>query len=267
MKFPLRIAAFVLPLLAMTMNMAPVAMAVESAERESRVHPWNCEAWLARIDELLVADESLENEIGRLYAEPGLQFCITRQVRVSSDRERRDWDFFEVPDWSFLAWMLRTLAIVALLSLCLWLIWRWRAFASGIIRGRQAPRSASAAPERAHLDEPADLPHDIPAAAQAAWQENRPRLAMSLLYRGAARALLPDLDTQQSRTERELLNTLKSRKTSVAVLSYMNRLINHWLRMAWADQPPSQKDFDLLCKQWARHCRATTGPTVKAQPS
>ncbi|MFU8831579.1 MAG: hypothetical protein ACNA7J_05415 [Wenzhouxiangella sp.] len=242
--------------LALAITVAPDAFA--DSDPQIRIHPDQCEDWQTHIDALVESDDSLDNDIGHLYADPALRFCQPRQVRVGADREWNwDWNFFDLPDWSLLAWVVRALAIAALASLCIWLAWRWRAYTSRIRSSRGAPRPASEAPERGRLVNPFELPDDVPAAAQAAWQDNQPRLAMSLLYRGAASALLPR-HAQQSRTEREVLHTLKANNASLAVVSYMNRLIKHWLRMAWANQPPSEKDFALLCQQWSRHCRRTS---------
>ncbi|MFU8831741.1 MAG: hypothetical protein ACNA7J_06245 [Wenzhouxiangella sp.] len=243
-----------LVLLVLALTTAPAT--ADSPEPDFRITPYQCEDWQSLIDELVQSDDSLDNEIGRLYAEPGMRFCEARQVRVTSDFNL-NWDFFDLPNWSFLAWVLRALAITALLGLCAWLAWRWRGFATRMTKTNHLPRSASVTSERAQLDDEAGLPDDIPAAALAAWQQNRPRLAMSLLYRGATMALLPD--AHQSRTEREVMQALKGNKTSLADLGYMTRLIDHWLRVAWADQPPTQAEFDLLCRQWSHHCRGTGG--------
>ncbi len=241
-------------LVLLVLALTTASATADSPEPDFRITPYQCEDWQSRIDDLVQSDDSLDNEIGRLYAEPGMRFCEARQVRATSDFNM-NWDFFNLPDWSILAWVLRALAIAALLGLCAWLAWRWRDFAIRMAKTNHVPRSASVASERAQLDDAAGLPDDIPAAALAAWQKNRPRLAMSLLYRGATMALLPD--AHQSRTEREVMQALKDNKASLAVLGYMTRLIDHWLRVAWADQPPTQTEFDLLCQQWSHHCRDT----------
>lgn len=95
------------------------------------------------------------------------------------------------------------------------------------------------------------LPADIPAHARSAWQAGQHRAALSLLLRGSLLKLLQDFDCEffASDTERECVTRVT--QTAPALQShFLSRLVEQWLRLAYAKQAPQADEFDALCEQW-----------------
>lgn len=234
----------------------------EQADNEAvqRISPRNCEAWQEKVDQLQASDDEFERSLGELYAQPELTFCRSERRRVSAERESRNWNI-NFPDLGILAPLARVLMIALLIGLCLWLVWRWRRYLPGRAEPGKAGRQPPVGARTTRINEDSPLPADIPGAARAAWHDDQPRLAMSLLYRGAVHALLARQHREQARTEREVLDSLRALGPDAETLGYMQGLVNHWLRTAWADQPPAPETFAQLHQQWSVHCRPGTGQT------
>lgn len=225
-------------------------------EQPRPLTPYNCEEWNQHIEQLQDSDSSLERELGELYGQAELQFCQVESVRVTRTRDT-DWSL----DWlnfSGLAWLMRTLAIMLMLGLVLWLAWRWRAHFSAALSSRES-RKPLPGPRTRRTKKPSALPDDIPGAAMAAWQAGHQREAMSLLYRGAVARLLPEKRIVAARTEREILTALEQSTDKPETLAWMKALVNGWLKTAWANRPPDDSDFMELHRQWSRYCPARTG--------
>jgi hypothetical protein len=231
----------------------------EEPAPEQQIYPYQCEKWQSRVQALQDSNDSTEQELGRLLAEPELQFCQTERVRVSEpDKDSEPWFDFDL-DFSSLAGILRVLAIAALIGLALWLAWRWRPES---FRSPSAEYSRRSVPTNQHgrlAEETAPLPTDIAQAAERAWNEGQHRLAMSLLYRGAVARLLPEQDRSKARTEREILADIRSRPHAKPLIAFVTTLTRLWQQTAWASQPPEADRFIALRQEWQDHFERRTG--------
>lgn len=232
------------------------AVADEPESPERPLSPFMCEDWHEHVEALQGSGDQLERQLGDFYARDEMQFCQVRTVRVTEEREL-DWDF-NWPQWGIVAWLMRALAIAALMGLVIWLAWRWhQRFEKE--RSRSDRRRPPPGPRTRTAEPYAALPEDIPTAAMQAWQAARPREAMSLLYRGAVIRLLPEKRINEARTEREIIAALKQASTNRDTLAWMKALVNAWLGTAWANRPPDEQEFLDLHRQWSQHCPTRPG--------
>ncbi len=223
--------------------------ALQAQAEEAGGQALSCETRGAYIESLSSADDPLKRRLGQLYGEPDAQFCRTIRVRVSPDNDPA-WDL-SLPDLSALAWLLRALAIILLLAACIWLIANWRRAGPASPEPDNIGRARRM--ERRAWRQPDSPPDDIPAAALSAWSGGDPRLALSLLYRGAVTALLPG-DAANSATEGEVLRAIKAAPTGPETEAWMQQLTSAWQRTAWASQTPGNAEFQALHQAWNRHC-------------
>lgn len=103
---------------------------------------------------------------------------------------------------------------------------------------------------------PDSLPADIVGAARAALAAGNAAAALGLLYRGALCALVHSaaVDLRPGDTEGECW-----RRAAPALRAggadYFRRLLDAWLRTAYAHRPPQQAELQSLCEQWPLHFR------------
>ncbi len=95
------------------------------------------------------------------------------------------------------------------------------------------------------------LPADLLAAARAAWLTGAAREAVSLLYRGSLVSLLSryQVPLEFSDTEDDCLTRAESHAPP-PVIEYLRRLTRLWTRLAYANESPTEADFDHLCREW-----------------
>ena len=235
--------------------LASAALA-DNDEQPRPLTPYDCEEWNRHIETLQDSGLSLERELGELYGRPDLQFCQVQSVRVTQTRDT-DWSL-DWLDFSGVAWLMRSLAIVLLLGLVLWLAWRWRDHFRAARSSRES-RKPPPGPKTRRAETLSALPDDIPGAALAAWQTGHQREAMSLLYRGAVARLLPEKRIIEAQTEREVITALKQASENPETLAWMKDLVNGWLKTAWANRPPNDPEFMELQRQWSHYCPARPG--------
>lgn len=103
------------------------------------------------------------------------------------------------------------------------------------------------------LDE-ASLPADVIEAARAAWPE-QPRVAFSLLYRGALAYLVRvrGLRISESATEGECVWIVRGRMADLAV--DFEELTRVWQRLAYGRRIPEDRVFHELANRWERILR------------
>jgi hypothetical protein len=122
---------------------------------------------------------------------------------------------------------------------------------------RGGPRTENprrAAPETVFgLDvRPEALPADLARlAAQAALQD--PRMALSLLYRGALATLIhrDRLPIEDGDTEGDCLHRVRGR-SSAELADYFARLVDAWSQTAYAGRTPDGASVQQLCSDWPR---------------
>ncbi len=220
---------------------------IHAQEPESKA--LDCETRDTYIESLQQADDPHRQRLGRLFAEPDAQYCQTIRVRVTPERDF-DWDL-SLPGLSALAWLVRGIAVLLLLAGCIWLLLNWRR--ARPVLARTSTKSRQPRLERKTRPGPLLLPDDIPAAALATWNDGHPRLAVSLLYRGAVKALLPEQDARAA-TEAEVLQAIQQKNASPETEAWMRQLVGAWQQIAWASQGLSDTQFATLIQSWAQHC-------------
>ncbi len=120
-------------------------------------------------------------------------------------------------------------------------------------RGRHGPQAPP--PEVVFgLDvRPQSLPADLARLAAAAAKAD-PRLALSLLYRGALVSLIhrDRLAIAHGDTEAECVRRVRESRSG-EVAGYFARLVSAWSQTAYGHRPPPAADIEALCGEWPRH--------------
>lgn len=113
---------------------------------------------------------------------------------------------------------------------------------------------------------PDSLPDDIPAAANAFWQQGKQREALSLLYRGALMRLVnkDDIALEDSHTEGDVIKL--SRKVLIVQREqYLEKLTNVWRRAAYAHRFPDDVEAQFLFQHWSKDFAIDTNSQVEAK--
>ncbi len=229
-------------------------------QQEQQILPYQCEKWQSRVKALSDSNDPLEQQLGELLAEPNAQFCQVQRVRVSApEKDRESWFDFDL-NLAGIAGLLRLLAISALVLLLLWLAWRWRPESFRSPSTRHTGPSLPTDFRRRLAADIAPLPANIAAAAEQAWNDGQPRLAMSLLYRGTIARLLPRQLHSEARTEAEVLAEIRSASHPAPLIGFVARLTRLWQQTAWASQPPKTDDFSALRLEWQNHFERLDNP-------
>lgn len=157
-------------------------------------------------------------------------------------------------DWlPAVAELVKWLLVAALVAALAWLLWRGWQWLAPQVRGRRPPAGAPALREATSIalaDTP--LPDTVSRAARAAWQAGNAEEALSLLYRGALRALDQHyrIELPASATEGECLR--RARTTGKAVVgSGFAPVVQAWMALAYARRQPA--DFEQLLGLYTRH--------------
>jgi len=98
----------------------------------------------------------------------------------------------------------------------------------------------------------ADLPTNIPAAAQKLLSEGNRRQALSVLFRGALRAVMNqyELKILRGATESDCQKTIGAVANDQQV-SLFNRLLVIWQREAYANDPQDEQHISVLINDWS----------------
>jgi hypothetical protein len=159
------------------------------------------------------------------------------------------------------AW-LTTLAVILakIIEFSLWLLifavilalYYYREYWIPVIT-RQPKSSPPPAPEVLFgMDVRSDsLPDDLISAARQLWESGKARDALSLLYRGALVHLInqEQLELKHSHTEGDILS-LSQLQLSETKQDFFGQLTRHWVRIAYAHQPPQDADMLYLLDHW-----------------
>jgi hypothetical protein len=100
---------------------------------------------------------------------------------------------------------------------------------------------------------PEALPANL-AQAAALVTLSDPRLALSLLYRGALATLIhrDRLALDDGDTEGDCLRRVERHSPS-ALAQYFGRLVNAWSQLAYGKHAPANGVIEALCEEWPRH--------------
>ncbi|MBI3562560.1 MAG: DUF4129 domain-containing protein [Gammaproteobacteria bacterium] len=156
----------------------------------------------------------------------------------------------------FFAVMFKAVLLILCLMLIIWLVVnheRWLGWIRGV---RPAPK-ISVPQQLFGLDiRPESLPEDIANQALALWRAGKPRLALSLLYRGALSRLATRdaVALKESFTEGDCLGAV-TRVVGSAKSHYFTQLTRAWQFIAYANRVPD--NGEALCKQYSTHFEAT----------
>ncbi len=98
----------------------------------------------------------------------------------------------------------------------------------------------------------ADLPKDIPAAAEKLLREGNRRQALSVLFRGALRAVMKQYELRILRgaTEADCQQTIGEVANNQQV-SLFNRLLVIWQREAYANEAQDEQHIQSLINDWS----------------
>ena len=164
--------------------------------------------------------------------------------------QSKDWDSaFLKRLWELLALAGKVVLVGGLLTLLLWLVYRFR-HRFGLPGGD--PEAWTAPVAIAGLDiRPESLPPDIPAAARQLYRRGEARAALALLYRGALAELVhrKGVDIPASATEGDCLRAARNHLEESAVEAF-RALTLAWQRLAYKEEPPSGEAFEALCATW-----------------
>lgn len=163
-----------------------------------------------------------------------------------------------------IAEVMRILAYVALAVVVILLV-RYLLSSAHLWRGEKAaPAEAEPPPETLFgLDvRPESLPPNLAQlAAQAA--ERDPRLALSLLYRGALATLIhrDRMPIDSGDTEGDCLRRVRTVQAA-DLADYFTRLVAAWSQSAYAGRPPDASIVRSLCIDWGHHFAPSAGASA-----
>ena len=146
--------------------------------------------------------------------------------------------FAFIAEWGL--WIVvATLVVLLLVSMRHWLPWM-----RGSLR-RNKPLPADVETEA--LSIPETLPDNVPAEARRLWAQGRPRHALALLYRASVETMAQraQVALPPGATESECLRASR-RMPDGEDRSLFARMVRVWQYAAYAQQLPTQQDFDDL---------------------
>lgn len=161
-----------------------------------------------------------------------------------------------LPDWlrhiDSPAEFLRLLLWCTVISLVLWLIWRYRVPLVHLLS--QAVPAARPSPHLAGLDiRRESLPDDVAAHALAALEHGDTRAALALLYRATLSRLMEHhaLPLAPGSTESECLEAFRNAAPADQGVALLGRLTPAWIACAWAHRPPAGEQVRDLVLGWS----------------
>ncbi|MCC6533740.1 MAG: DUF4129 domain-containing protein [Burkholderiales bacterium] len=211
----------------------------------------------------LLAQDASKQIIREVLAAPEFQEYRTQWTWRARDPEGAQ------PERAAPAWLARTLEALAASAsqltrlaaygviaavLVLALRYLWRELARRQPAGRSRDRRRAPPEVLFGLDvRPEALPRDLAAAAAAAARTD-PRMALSLLYRGALATLIhrDRLAIEGGATEADCLRRVESACSNERV-EYFARLVRCWSQIAYGSRALDPALVQRLCVEWPRH--------------
>ncbi|MDP2228138.1 MAG: hypothetical protein Q8J78_11760 [Moraxellaceae bacterium] len=178
---------------------------------------------------------------------------------MEGDKKTKKETKAERPEWlPVVAAILKYLAIGVLVAAALWLLvrgWQWLSPRMAGGRGKPLPGAIIEAVTATPAAHEGPLPDDVATAARLAWEQGQAALALSLLYRGALRALelRHALTLPASATEGECLR-LARRSGKAVVEAGFAPVVRAWQAEAYAGRAPA--DFPELLALYRQHFAA-----------
>lgn len=143
-------------------------------------------------------------------------------------------------------------AVVLLVGLILWMVWKYRHVfqmrGGGVKQDRALP---SARVVMGMEVSPESLPADVPTAAWALWQQGRHQEALGLLYRGSISRVMERgrVEILESDTEGDCMRRVEQAGGTVHP-DYFRGITGMWIRLAYAGVSPADSEVQVLCQQW-----------------
>ena len=153
----------------------------------------------------------------------------------------------EWPDGAF------TVAVLTLIGgVIVWVLWHnrqvWRRRSAAVSRKAVAPAARVVLGMEVS---PESLPDNVPGAAWALWQQDRPHAALGLLYRATISQVIQAgrVEIQESDTEGDCLRRVEQ-AGAAAQPEYFRGIAGAWSRLAYAGLCPEDREVEALCRQW-----------------
>ncbi len=165
-------------------------------------------------------------------------------------------DIGEAPDLNIIAVLVKYLLIGALITAVVYLLNRYKenfAFLTRHIQWKRKFRAQQPKPEILFgLDVTKEnLPEDIPQEVLALYDQNKPRQAVSLLYRACLTKLMHQkgFHFYESQTEGECLQTV-TRSGNQKESDYLKKITQLWQSVAYGHTLPNRSPIEELCLSW-----------------
>jgi|GEM_PF-1829917 len=160
-------------------------------------------------------------------------------------------------DGIFLAWLrflaaaaplLKWAVLLGVFGITGWLLWRYRSVLA-LSEIRSAAEIPAAFPE---ASAPEALPSDPVTRARELWEQDRPREALSLLYRATVESArhLHALAIPTGTTEGRFLSSVRALPPPRAESA--REVVVAWSALAWARRAPSREEFHALLDRWTQ---------------
>jgi len=247
-------AALLLPLALMFCALPAPALAQQQAQQQAaELGPEE-----ARLLQQPLSSKAAQDSIKALLDAPPFTNRETRTSWKYNGSLNMDWLRNLLQWFSSLGSLTKGMQILLwalVISLLVWLGWRWRHLLATFVGPGALRRQKRSAPPAVLFGlevAPQSLPDDLPAAVRRLWQE-KPREALGLFYRALLSRLLHQfqLPLNSAHTEGEVLAlaaTLKQDELS----SFAGELTAHWQRMAYGHQTPPPESREPLLQRWQR---------------
>ena len=211
--------------------------------------------------------ESVLEKIQQIHDEQiyaGTRITRVPQFKNDDDEQEDETDSLSLNSWivgllqgiaDTLQWVLWIAAIIIIALLLLAV----RRFIPSTLNPGKRRRPQTDMPSVAHHPLTTGLPADIPAAANASLQQKDSRAALSLLYRGAIRALMREhaIRIPSSATESDCLQLLATQASPTQSAAF-TELVVHWQREAYAHDRLGEAAIASLIDRWP----ATFNPPI-----
>lgn len=154
---------------------------------------------------------------------------------------------------------LRLILWLLVLTLILWIVWRYRDLIQQVI-SNQRPKKKRPIVSLAGMDiRKESLPDDIAGSAQQLLDADDQRGALALLYRGTLSTLVEHhhtVDLMPGNTEYECLKAFEKQLPNHSQVVFLKSLTSAWINCAWGHRPVSYEHAAQLITNWKQQFQA-----------
>jgi hypothetical protein len=197
----------------------------------------------------ITTDRGPHEVIAEIKEDPA--FKVQKVIRkVPKTKEFKPWSLPFAELLSLLSWVSLAAAVVGVLWLAGWLLWKYRyVFAkSGDLTVTTTP---AARVVLGMAVTPESLPADLPYTVWDWWQQGRHQAALGLLYRGTISRVIEQsrVGIEEADTEGDCLQRVRQ-AGEAAFPQYFDAVTQVWLRLAYAGLVPQDEAVAALCRDW-----------------